>query len=232
MAVVMIHGGAANEYEFIFTPDGPEEYPDLSKTDPEESASRRRAAYRVAGHSGVGDFAARPLQPQSLGRRLPNGVRSSSSAKSPATASCRNRLAVYTFRMCTEAIKALVEKNLKESIFMWGHSTGGEYFYLMEQYGLKNKLIGGLGFGTGMPAWVRKEWDLACAEKSPEERAAQFRNLDRPEPALAERLRQERLRRAEPALGQRRKMVRAGKSPPAAVQTISARHRAQRPRRA
>ncbi len=28
-AVVMIHGGAANEYEFIFTPDGPE---DLSRS--------------------------------------------------------------------------------------------------------------------------------------------------------------------------------------------------------
>jgi len=28
IAVVMIHGGAANEYEFIFTPDGPEEYLD------------------------------------------------------------------------------------------------------------------------------------------------------------------------------------------------------------
>ncbi|MDP2607023.1 MAG: hypothetical protein Q8S00_31185, partial [Deltaproteobacteria bacterium] len=34
MAVVMIHGGAANEYEFIFTPDGPEDYADLTKTDP------------------------------------------------------------------------------------------------------------------------------------------------------------------------------------------------------
>ncbi|MGN6716002.1 MAG: hypothetical protein ACTHLX_01270, partial [Candidatus Binatia bacterium] len=33
-AVVMIHGGAANEYEFIFTPDGPEDYPDLTQTDP------------------------------------------------------------------------------------------------------------------------------------------------------------------------------------------------------
>ena len=30
---------------------------------------------------------------------------------------------------------------------------------------------------TGMPAWVRKEWDLACATKSAEERAAPFRNL-------------------------------------------------------
>ncbi len=60
---------------------------------------------------------------------------------------------------------------------MWGHSTGGEYFYLMGQYGLRNRLIGGLGFGTGMPAWVRKEWDLLCAKKSPEERAAPFRLL-------------------------------------------------------
>ena len=66
----------------------------------------------------------------------------------PGDVELRNRLAVYTFRMCTEAIKALVEKNLSERIFMWGHSTGGEYFYLMEQYGLKNKLIGGLGFAT------------------------------------------------------------------------------------
>jgi len=37
MAVVMIHGGAVNEYEFIFTPDGPEEYLDLTKTDPEKA---------------------------------------------------------------------------------------------------------------------------------------------------------------------------------------------------
>jgi hypothetical protein len=98
--------------------------------------------------------------------------------ETPGDAELRNRLAVYTFRMCTEAIKTLVERSLPDQdIFMWGHSTGGEYFYLMEQHGLKNKLIGGLGFGTGMPAWVRKEWDLACAEKSAEERAAPFRNL-------------------------------------------------------
>jgi hypothetical protein len=45
----------------------------------------------------------------------------------------------------------------------------------MEQYGLKNRLIGGLGFGTGMPAWLRKQWDLAAADKSPEERAKKFR---------------------------------------------------------
>src|ERR1700756_1467647 len=37
IAVVMIHGGAVNEYEFIFTPDGPEEYVDLTRNDPTRS---------------------------------------------------------------------------------------------------------------------------------------------------------------------------------------------------
>jgi len=175
-AVVMVHGGAANEYEFIFTPDGPEAYPDLSKNDP------KKARVGVAQHiaslgipvlaiSLPGHYSAKPWAP--IAERRPEFI----IGQIPGDDELRNRLAVYTFMMCTEAIKALVEENLKENIFMWGHSTGGEYFYLMEQYGLKNKLIGGLGFGTGMPAWVRKEWDLACAKKTPEERAAQFRNL-------------------------------------------------------
>ena len=176
MAVVMIHGGAANEYEFIFTPDGPEKYPDLTKTDPTEA--RVGVAQHIASLgipvlaiSLPGHYSRKPWP--SIAERRPEFI----IGEIPGDAELKNRLAVYTFRMCTEAIKALVEKNLTESIFMWGHSTGGEYFYLMEQYGLRNKLIGGLGFGTGMPAWVRKEWDLACAEKSPEERAAPFRNL-------------------------------------------------------
>lgn len=176
MAVVMIHGGAANEYEFIFTPDGPEEYTDLTKTNPADA--RVGVAQHIASLgipvltiSLPGHYSRKPWQ--SIAERRPEFI----IGETPSDAELKNRLAVYTFRLCTEAIKALVERNLKESIFMWGHSTGGEYFYLMEQYGLKNRLIGGLGFGTGMPAWVRKEWDLACAEKSPEERAAPFRNL-------------------------------------------------------
>jgi hypothetical protein len=175
-AVVMIHGGAANEYEFIFTPDGPEAYPDLTKADP------TKARVGVAQHmaslgipvlaiSLPGHFSRKAWLP--IAERRPEFI----VGESPSDSELKNRLAVYTFRMCIEAIKALVENNLTESIFMWGHSTGGEYFYLMEQYGLKNRLIGGLGFGTGMPAWVRKEWDFACAEKSAEERAAPFRKL-------------------------------------------------------
>ena len=176
MAVVMIHGGAANEYEFIFTPDGQEHYPDLTKNN--AGAARVGVAQHIASLgipvlalSLPGHYSGKPWP--SIAEPRPEFVIGEASGD----VELKNRLAVYTFRMCTEAIKALVEKNLSQRIFMWGHSTGGEYFYLMEQYGLKNKLIGGLGFGTGMPASVRKEWDLACAHKSPEERAAPFRNL-------------------------------------------------------
>jgi hypothetical protein len=173
----MIHGGAANEYEFIFTPDGPEEYPDLTRINP--ATARVGVAQHIASLgipvlalSLPGHYSRKPWLP--IAERRPEFV----IGETPGDAELRNRLAVYTFRMCTEAIKTLVERSLPDQdIFMWGHSTGGEYFYLMEQHGLKNKLIGGLGFGTGMPAWVRKEWDLACAEKSAEERAAPFRNL-------------------------------------------------------
>ena len=176
MAVVMIHGGAVNEFEFIFTPDGPEEYPDLSKTDPK--TARVGVAQHIAS-LGIPVLAISLPGHYSRNAWPPIAVRRPEFiiGQIPSDTELKNRLAVFTFRMCTEAVKALVEKNLTQAIFMWGHSTGGEYFYLMEQYGLKNKLIGGLGFGTGMPAWIRKEWDMACAKKSPEERAAQFRNL-------------------------------------------------------
>src|SRR5258706_6609531 len=85
--------------------------------------------------------------------------------------------------MCLEAVKRLIESRLPgRDLYIWGHSTGGEYFYLMEQYGLKNRLLGGLGFGTGMPAWLRKEWDLAADDKTPEERAGNVRPIARLRP--------------------------------------------------
>lgn len=177
VAVVMVHGGAANEYEFIFTPDGPEEYADLTRTDP--STARVGVAQHMASLgipvlaiSLPGHYSRNPWPP--ISERRPEFV----IGEVPGDQELKNRLAVYTFRMCIEAIKRLIEKSLPDhQIFCWGHSTGGEYFYLLEQYGLRNKLIGGLGFGTGMPAWVRKEWDLACAEKTPQERAAPFRHI-------------------------------------------------------
>ena len=128
IAVVMIHGGAANEYEFIFTPDGPEEYADLTQIDP------TRARVGVAQHiaslgipvlaiSLPGHYSRNAWPP--IPERLPEFVIDAT----PGPEELRNRLAVYTFRMCAEAIKALVEKHLpNQAIFMWGHSTAENIF--------------------------------------------------------------------------------------------------------
>ena len=177
VAMVMIHGGAANEYEFLFTPDGPEEYLDLTKVSP--VAARVGVAQHVAS-LGVpvlvislpGHYSGRPWPPISV--RKPEFVL----GESPSETELTNRLAVYTFRMCLEAIKLLVEKSLPGyKLYVWGHSTGCEYFYLLEQYGLTNPLIGGLGFGTGMTGGMRKEWLLSADAKALYKRVDKLRPI-------------------------------------------------------
>jgi len=169
VAVVIVHGGAANECEFLFTPDGPEEFPDLTKVAP---ASARVGVAQHMASLGLtvltlslpGHYSHRAWPPIPV--RRPEFV----IGEIPDDRELNNRLAVYTFRMCLEAIKLVIERHLPtHKLYIWGHSTGGEYFYLMEQYGLKNQLIGGLGFGTGMPARVLKEWHAAMGETEPSE---------------------------------------------------------------
>ena len=177
VAVVMIHGGAANEYEFLFTPDGPEHYLDPSRMDP--AASRVGIAQHMASLgitvlalSLPGHYSRNPWPP--IPSRRPEFV----IGETPGDVELKNRLAVYTFRMCLETIKLLIERHLADhELYVWGHSTGGEYFYLLEQYGLKNRLLGGLGFGTGMPAGLRKAWDLAWDEGDAAGRAKKFRAI-------------------------------------------------------
>jgi hypothetical protein len=170
----MIHGGAANEYEFLFTPDGPEEFVDLTVVSP--TAARVGVAQHVASLgipvlavSLPGHYSREPWPP--IETRQPEFR----IGEIPSPAEISSRLAVYTFRMCIEAVKAIIERALpNHGVYIWGHSTAGEYAFLMEQYGLKNKILGGLGFGTGMPAHMRKEWDLRYQSRPPEERAKRF----------------------------------------------------------
>jgi hypothetical protein len=162
-AIVMIHGGAANEYEFLFTPDGPEALLDLTRADP--STARVGIAQHVAS-LGVpvlaislpGHYSRQAWPP--IDSRQPEFVLGAQ----PGPDELRNRLLVYTFRMCVEAVKALIEQALPDyAVSIWGHSTGGEFLYLLEQYGLRNRILGGLGFGSGMPAALKGEWDQAVA---------------------------------------------------------------------
>ncbi len=177
VAVVIIHGGAANECEFLFTPDGPEEFLDITQV--VFSSARVGVAQHLASLgltvltlSLPGHYSHKPWPPIPV--RRPEFV----IGAIPGDVELNNRLAVYTFRMCLEAIKEVIERHMPEyKLYIWGHSTGGEYFHLMEQYGLKNLLIGGLGFGTGMPAKVLKEWHEAMDDEEPSDFANERRSI-------------------------------------------------------
>ena len=92
----------------------PEEYPDLAKPIP------KKARVGVAQHiaslgipvlaiSLPGHYSRKPWAP--IAERRPEFI----IGQIPSDTELSNRLAVYTFRMCTEAVKALVEKNLHGS---------------------------------------------------------------------------------------------------------------------
>ena len=64
IAVVMIHGGAVNEFEFIFTPDGPRSIPGSHKNRSDQRPCWRGAAHRFARNSGPRGLSSRTLQPE------------------------------------------------------------------------------------------------------------------------------------------------------------------------
>jgi hypothetical protein len=111
VAVVMIHGGAANEYEFLFTPDGPEDYLDLTQTPPDQSRvgiAQHMASLGVTvlSLSLPGHYSERPWPP--IATRVPEFI----IGQVPNEKELHNRLSVYTFRMCLEAVKVLIERSL------------------------------------------------------------------------------------------------------------------------
>jgi len=111
IAVVMVPGGVVNEYEFIFTPDGPEKYLDLTKTSPTESrvgVAQHMASLGipVLAISLPGHYSRSPWPP--IPDRRPEFI----IGEIPSDEELKNRLAVYTFRMCVEAIKVLITSTL------------------------------------------------------------------------------------------------------------------------
>lgn len=65
----------------------------------------------------------------------------------------RIRNAIYTFRVVSDGVKALVEKVTTGPIIMIGHSTGGEIQYLLSGTDLNKRMQGlSLGWSTGGPA--------------------------------------------------------------------------------
>jgi pimeloyl-ACP methyl ester carboxylesterase len=135
--MVIINGGAANWYEFFLGPKN---------------------------HAGLGQYLAQKIpvllvtipgnyrhggwtEPD-LGERIPGYLLDQD--VSPEEARVRN--AVYTFRVVTDGVKALLEQVIDGPLVIIGHSTGGEVQFILNDALADKTRDLSMGWGTGGPA--------------------------------------------------------------------------------
>ena len=135
--MVIINGGAANWYEFFIGPkNGPglgqylaQRVPVLLVTIP--------GNYR---HGGWTD--------ENVGERIPGYLLDRDVPASEA----KIRNAIYTFRVVTDGVEALVNEAVDGPAVLIGHSTGGEVQFILKD-ALADRMQGlSMGWGTGGPA--------------------------------------------------------------------------------
>jgi hypothetical protein len=138
--LVIINGGAANWYEFFIGPKNDaglgqylaQKIPVLLITIP--------GNYRHGGWTNA-----------DLGERIPGYLLDRD--VSPEDAKRRN--AVYTFRVVTDGVKALLDQVVDGPLLMIGHSTGGEVQYILKEALADKTGNMSLGWGTGGPAGMQ-----------------------------------------------------------------------------
>lgn len=141
--VIFINGGSANWYEFFVDP----------LNDP-----------------GLAQYLAQKVSVLLItipGNYKPSGWTEPYSERTPAYLLDREfseeekavRNAIFTFALISEGVERLVKQVTQEPILIAGHSTGGEIQFLLNDR-LKSQLRGlSLGWGTGGPALLRRQWE-------------------------------------------------------------------------
>lgn len=146
--LVLIHGGSANWYEFFVDPLN---QPGLGQY----LAQRARVLLvTIPGNYKPGGWL------EENRRRRPAYLLD----REPDDAELRVRNAVFTFQLVCEGVARLVEAATRGPLLIVGHSTGGEIQFLLKER-LASRLLGrSLGWGTGGPAALRRDWEEEAAD--------------------------------------------------------------------
>lgn len=139
--LVIINGGAANWYEFFLDP--------LNRPGLAQYLAQKIPVLLVSipGNYRHGGWTEDRFEDRIPGYLLDRDVSPEESAV---------RTAVYTFRVVSDGVKALIEEVTEGPILIVGHSTGGEIQFLLQDSELRSRMAGlSLGWGTGGPAGSR-----------------------------------------------------------------------------
>lgn len=138
--VVIINGGAANWYEFFI---GPKNDPGLGQYLAQQVPV---LLVTIPGNYRHGGWTE-----EDLGKRIPGYLLD----RDVSAEEARIRNAIYTFRVVTDGVEALVNAVVDGPAVLVGHSTGGEVqFILAEALADKMRWLS-LGWGTGGPAGLQ-----------------------------------------------------------------------------
>lgn len=141
--LVIIHGGSANWYEFFVDP--------LNEPGLAQYLAQKIPVFLITipGNFKPGGWS-EPIPERKPAYLLDREL----SAEETAA-----RNAMFTFTLISEGVAQLIEKAVEGRVLIAGHSTAGEIQFLLKDR-LRSRLHGlSIGWGTGGPANLRREWD-------------------------------------------------------------------------
>ena len=148
--VVFINGGAANWYEFFIDP--------LNTHGFAQYLAQRVPVLLITipgnyKHGGWAEPSDRRKPAFLLDRELPD-------------VEARVRDVIFTFTLICDGVVRLIEQATTGPVLISGHSTGGEIQFILKDR-LASRLLGrSLGWGTGGPASLRREWQASAAAQA------------------------------------------------------------------
>lgn len=145
--IAIVHGGSANWYEFFLDP--------LNRAGLGQYLAQRAPVLLI---TIPGNYRAGGWTEAVFDRRVPAYVLDREIGAEEA----RVRNAIFTFRLAAEGVRQLLEKATSGPLLLVGHSTGGEFQFLLKNSALAPRLRNrSLGWGTGSPGFVTKALDEA-----------------------------------------------------------------------